>query len=124
MDDNLRFFFTGDPMKELGVSPPTDECLPKDALFSTVGDLTLTVSNALSIGCKMERLLWGTGLVSSFGEDGDRRFLLIRSSASSSDDRGESSICKDAFIGGVATRGVSGESSVDISVTTTLSLTP
>jgi hypothetical protein len=42
--------------------------------------------------------------------------------SSSSEKLGESSVCKDAIIGGVTARGVSGESAVEISVATSRTL--
>lgn len=46
IDDSLRFFFTGDPTNELGVSQDND--LPKDAgRLSIVGERTF---GSLSIG--------------------------------------------------------------------------
>ncbi len=109
IDDSLRFFLTGEPTNELGVSHDSD--LASDAgLLSIVGERTF---GSLLIGCKTDRLLWASGVDSS-GDGGDRRFrsAALVSLVPDSEYIGDLSIRSDAVIGG---EGGSGESTVEIS---------
>ena len=61
IEDNLRFFLTGDPINELGVAP-NERVLVKEPCRVNAGDRRGT---SLSIGCSIGRCLMAIGVTTS-----------------------------------------------------------